>query len=231
MAADHKETIFPHYDSESPIATELRRLYHNIRKSPDGRSYKSFLLTSATRGEGKSTIASHLALTIAQFPNTKVLVVDADLRRPRMHEIFGVELAGGVADCLGHGADPVTVIKKTRASNLDVITAGGTTDSPSKLFESQLLSEFFAKIRFYYEIVLVDSAPALAVSDTLFLCAEVEAVLFVVLAGSTPADLVVRARDALKDARANVIGAVVNNVSEVLPYYYDYKYYGTYSRK
>ena len=96
------------------------------------------------------------------------------------------------------------------------------------MFESELLSDFFAKVRFYYDIVLVDSAPVLAVSDTLFLSSEIEAVLFVVLAGVTPRQVVNRAKDALVDARANILGAVVNNVSEVLPFYYDYKYYGAY---
>jgi Mrp family chromosome partitioning ATPase len=74
----------------------------------------------------------------------------------------------------------------------------------------------------------VDSAPALAVADTLFLSTRAEAVLFVVLAGVTPSELVVRAKEALVDARANLAGVVVNNMSQVLPFYYDYKYYGAY---
>lgn len=227
MDSKKRNNIFDTYDVESPIATELRRLYNNmtrIQESP----IKSFMVTSSVRGEGKSTITSFLALTIAQFPAKKVLVVDADLRRPRMHDIFGVELTGGVVDCLARGADPLSTIKKTQVDNLDILTAGGTFDAPSKLFESELLSEFFAKVRFYYDIVLVDTAPALAVSDTLFLSAELEAVLFVVLAGGTPSEVVQRARNALEDAHANLIGVVVNNVSEVLPFYYDYKYYGAY---
>jgi capsular exopolysaccharide synthesis family protein len=228
MTADRKDSIFAQYESESPIATELRRLYSNIKSGNQGRSYKSFLLTSSTRGEGKTTISSYLALTIAQFPRTKVLIVDADLRRPRLHSIFGVEDSTGFADCLGQGEDPLSVAQKTPLPNLDVITAGVHRESPSKLFESDMLSEFFAKVSFYYDIVLVDSAPALAVADTLFLSTRAEAVLFVVLAGVTPSELVVRAKEALVDARANLAGVVVNNMSQVLPFYYDYKYYGAY---
>lgn len=228
MTAAREETIFSQYDAESPIATELRRLYSNIRRNSDGRSYKSFLLTSATRGEGKSTITSHLGLTIAQFPKTKVLVIDADLRRPRMHSVFGVENNVGLADCLERNEDPLSVVKMTKFGNLAVMTAGRHREAPSKLFESEALSELFEKVNFYYDIVLVDSAPALAVADTLFLSAEVEAVLMVVLAGVTPSAVVARAAETLVDAKANLAGVIVNNVSEVLPYYYDYKYYGSY---
>lgn len=223
-------TIFSVYDPESPISTELRRLFNIVKAKCSDPQLRSFLMTSSVRGEGKSTITSYLALTIAQFPQTKVLVVDADMRRPRMHSVFGLKNTDGLIDCLGHGVDPLRVIKKTRMDNLDVITTGGTTDAPSKLFESQMLTDFFQKVRFYYDIVLVDSAPVLAVSDTLFLSSEVEGVLFVVLAGVTPSQVVKRAKNALDDARANMVGVVVNNVSEVLPFYYDYKYYGTYKK-
>ena len=138
-------TIFTDYNPESPIATELRRLYNNVKAKCADKEIRSFLMTSSVRGEGKSTITSYLATTIAQFAQTKVLVVDADLRRPRMHSIFGVKNSDGLIDCLGHGVDPIRVVKKTQLENLDIITTGGTTDSPSKMFESELLSDFFAK--------------------------------------------------------------------------------------
>ena len=220
--------IFQAYRVESPIATELRRLYSNLRRESKVHNHKSYLITSSRRGEGKSTITSYLAVTIAQFAHRKVLIVDADLRRPRVHTIFGLRNAGGLMECLSGEQEPLSMIKKTELENLDVITAGGTTNEPSRLLETESLSEFFEKVKFYYDIVLVDSAPVLAVSDTLFLGVEVEAALLVVLAGVTPSEVVVRARDALKDANVNLIGVLVNNVSEVLPYYYDYKYYGAY---
>jgi protein-tyrosine kinase len=220
--------IFQNYHVESPIATELRRLYSNLRRESKAHNLKSFLITSSRRGEGKSTITAYLAVTIAQFSHRKVLVVDADLRRPKVHSIFGLKNTGGLLECLMGAEEPLSAIKKTELENLDVITAGGATKEPSRYLESEMLSELFEKVKFYYDIVLIDSAPVLAVSDTLFLGAESDAVLLVVLAGVTPAEVVARARDTLVDANMNVIGALVNNVSEVLPYYYDYKYYGAY---
>ena len=219
------QTIFDNYESESPIATELRRLYHNARKSVNGVPPKSFLVTSSDRGEGKSTIASNLAVTIAEFPKKKIVIIDADLRRPRIHEMFGLDCNDGMKECLESSIDPMKVVKSTELPNLQVITAGSRSNSPGKLFESGVLSEMLKKVSFYYDVVIVDSAPVLAVSDTLFLCSEIDAVMFVVLAGVTPREVVTRSRNVLLDSNARIAGVVLNNASGVLPYYYDYKYY------
>jgi capsular exopolysaccharide synthesis family protein len=224
--AQNDKTIFDVYDGESPVATELRRLYHNAKRDEDGRHYKSFLVTSSNRGEGKSTISSWLSVTIAQFPTKKVLHVDADLRRPRVHSIFGLQNSVGLKDCLANNVDPMDVVKKTPIPTLNIITAGDRTPQPGKLFESEHLKEVLNKLEFYYDIVIVDSAPVLAVSDTLFLCSEIEAVMLVVLAGVTPREVVQRTKNVLDDSRANVAGVILNNATQVLPYYYDYKYYG-----
>jgi capsular exopolysaccharide synthesis family protein len=183
-------------------------------------------VTSSNRGEGKSTISSWLSVTIAQFPTKKVLHVDADLRRPRVHSIFGLQNSVGLKDCLADNVDPMDVVKKTPIPNLNIITAGDRTPQPGKLFESEHLKEVLNKLEFYYDIVIVDSAPVLAVSDTLFLCSEIEAVMLVVLAGVTPREVVQRTKNVLDDSRANVAGVILNNATQVLPYYYDYKYYG-----
>ncbi len=227
MKSDNSDVnIFQTYQNESPIATELRRLYHNIASRRDQAPSKSFLVTSSERGEGKSTIVSHLAMTIAQFPKNKVLVVDADLRRPRMHSLFNLGNSRGLIECLGELRDPMSVVQDTPLKNLKIVTSGGYNDAPAQLFESEALEEFFNKMRFYFDIVLVDCAPILAVSDTLFLCSKLDAVLFVVLAGRTPRQVVKRAHGILKDSQAKIEGVIVNNASEVLPFYYDYKYYG-----
>lgn len=223
---DTTRSIFESYESESPMSTELRRLYHNIMSKNDEAPNKSVLITSSERGEGKSTITSHLALTIAQYPKNKVLVIDADLRRPRMHHLFGVDNHYGLMECLRESKDPMSVIRETRLENLKIITSGGRTNSPAQLFESEGLTEFFNKVKFYFDYVLVDSAPILAVSDILFLCSKVDSILFVVKAGSTPRQVVLRAKNILMDSQARIAGVVINNAAEVLPFYYDYKYYG-----
>lgn len=218
------------FNQESPIATEMRRLYSNIRNRLENRSMRSFLITSANRGEGKSTVASHLALTVARFKDKKSLIVDADLRRPKIDKIFNLPEEPGLFECLQGELDPMDVVKDTRIENLKVITSGKAKGSPAHLFERDVLAEIFDKIKFYYDIVIVDSAPVIPVSDPMLISGAVDGVILVTLAGKTPKNVALRAKKILQDADANIIGAVINNLSEVLPYYYDYNYYG-YSRK
>ena len=218
--------IYDLFDQESPIATEMRRLYSNIRHGHRQGELKSFLVTSSHRGEGKSTVASHLALTVARFRGKKSLIVDADLRKPRLHDIFNVPKEPGLLECLEGKLDPLNAVQDTPVENLKVIPAGRTIHSPAHLFEGDVLSEIFEKIKFYYDIVIVDCAPVIPVSDPMLISSEVDGVLFVLLAGMTPRNVAQRAKDILLDAEANILGVVVNNLSEVLPYYYDYRYYG-----
>ncbi len=221
-----KTDIIARYETESFIATQFRRLYYNIILEDTSRKVKSFLVTSSNRGEGKSTIAAHLAVTAAQFSKNKVLIVDADFRRPRVNRLFDLDVDVGMRECLERGVDPNQVTMSTKIPNLNVITAGTPTDQPSVLFESEALASFFSQVTFYHDVVIVDSAPVLAVSDTLFLCPEVELVLFVILAGATPREVAKRAMQTLEDSKAKATGIILNNALEVLPYYYDRKYYG-----
>jgi capsular exopolysaccharide synthesis family protein len=226
LEKEQRQTIYEIFDQESPIATEMRRLYSNIRHI-DGRSPKrSFLITSANRGEGKSTVASHLALTVARFRGKKSLIVDADLRRPKLHDIFNVPKEPGLYECLNGEIDSLDAVKDTPIDNLKVIPAGRRVKSPAHLFEGDVMTELFEKIKFYYDIVIVDSAPIIPVSDPMLISSVVDGVILVLLAGRTPRNVSMRARNILLDANANLLGVVVNNMSEVLPYYYDYRYYG-----
>ncbi len=226
MEKEQRQTIYDIFDQESPIATEMRRLYSNIRHIDGKNPKRSFLVTSAERGEGKSTVASHLALTVARFRGKKSLLVDADLRRPKAHQIFDVPREPGLFECLNGEIDPLEAVKDTPIENLKIIPAGRRVKSPAHLFEGDIMTEIFEKIKFYYDIVIVDSAPVIPVSDPMLISSVLDGVILVMLAGKTPRNVSLRARNILLDANANLLGVVVNNMSEVLPYYYDYRYYG-----
>jgi capsular exopolysaccharide synthesis family protein len=218
-------SVFESFADESPAGTEFRRLH--VRLSRDGGSrLQTIQITSSRRGEGKSTVAAHLALTIARHTQGRVGLVDCDLRKPRIHELYGLEQGKGMTDFM-RGILPLkTVMKETRQPNLRVITSGRVISGPSKLFETEVIQRAFSKIVEEFDIVLVDSPPLLPVSDPLLLASEMDGVLMVVMAGRTPRQVVRRARGLLTTVEANVLGVVVNNASEALPYYYDYKYYG-----
>ena len=226
MEKEQRQTIYDIFDQESPIATEMRRLYSNIRHIDGKNPKRSFLITSAERGEGKSTVASHLALTVARFRGKKSLLVDADLRRPKVHQIFDVPREPGLFECLNGEIDPLEAVKDTPIENLKIIPAGRRVKSPAHLFEGDIMTEIFEKIKFYYDIVIVDSAPVIPVSDPMLISSVLDGVILVMLAGRTPRNVSLRAKNILLDANADLLGVVVNNMSEVLPYYYDYRYYG-----
>jgi protein-tyrosine kinase len=221
-----RQSIFNVFDQESPIATEMRRLYSNIRHIEGAKTKRSFLVTSSNRGEGKSTVASHLALTVARFRGKKSLIVDADLRRPRLHQIFDVPKEPGLYECLTGKVDPLEAVRDTEMENLKIIPAGKRAKYPAHLFEGEVMSEIFEKLKFYHDLVIVDSAPIIPGSDPMLISSVVDGVILVLLAGMTPKNVAMRAKNILLDANADLLGVVVNNLSEVLPYYYDYRYYG-----
>lgn len=214
------------FADESPAGTEFRRLHVQLTRVGEGDRLRTFQITSSRRGEGKSTTAAHLALTIARHTQGRVGLVDCDLRKPRLHEIYGVPQAKGMTDFM-RGILPLKgVIKETLQPNLSLITSGRVISGPSKLFETEVIQLAFSKITPEFDIVIVDSPPLLPVSDPLLLASEMDGVLLVVMAGRTPRQVVRRARALLSTVEANVLGVVVNNAAEALPYYYDYKYYG-----
>lgn len=223
---DQNATVFDCYAEESALAIEMRRLYGKLRQRIRGTSMKCFMVTSATVGEGKSTVSSFLALTIARHKKTKTILVDADLRRPKVHRYYGLPREPGFAEVLAGEKDILDVVRDTSCDTLKVMSAGRHEAAPSYLFDSHRLGEVFSELKFYYDTIIVDAPPVIPVSDPVMLSPEMDAVLMVVMAGVTPRELVVRARDVLNDVDANILGMIVNNHAEVLPYYYDHKYYG-----
>jgi capsular exopolysaccharide synthesis family protein len=219
-------TVFDCYSEESALAIEMRRLYGKLRQRTRGNALKCFMVTSATVGEGKSTVSSFLALTIARHKKTKTIIVDADLRRPKGHKYFGLRREPGLVEALTGEREILDCIQETPVETLHVMTAGRHEAAPSYLFDSNRLGELFSELKFYYDTVIVDSPPVIPVSDPVMLSPEMDGILLVVMAGVTPRELVMRARDVLHDVDANVLGVIVNNHAEVLPYYYDHKYYG-----
>jgi capsular exopolysaccharide synthesis family protein len=218
--------VFENFADESPAGTEFRRLHVRIMRETNGGALRTLQITSSRRGEGKSTTSAYLALTIARHMQGRVALIDCDLRKPRVHELYGLPQAKGMTDFM-RGILPLkAVIKDTPQPNLKAITSGRVISGPSKLFETEVIQAAFAKIVEEFELVLVDSPPILPVSDPLLLAPEMDGVLLVVMAGKTPRQVVRRARELLSNVEANVLGVVVNNAAEALPYHYDYKYYG-----
>ncbi len=219
-------TIVTQFDPETPLAIEFRRLFSRLKYKENGRSTTPLLVTSASHGEGKTTTAAFLSLTIARQSDQRVCLVDMDLHRPRMHKLFNLPLKSGSTELIQGVASLESVAKETGEERLRVVTAGTMVRSPSSLFETDQIRAAMTTLAETYDVVIVDSPPLLPVSDTMVLAPEAEAVLFVIMAGKTPRDVVVRGKTLLADVNARIAGVVLNNSDGVLPYYYNYKYYG-----
>lgn len=212
------------YDEESLTSTEFRRLYTKIRHLHPGKDVQKLLVTSATLGEGKSTISSLLAITMSNYRDNNTLLIDCDLRRPSIHKKFGLPNDEGFIDVITGKRELRHVLKSTFIPKLKILTSGVVQQSPAEIFNSPNLRDFFEEIKFYFDTIVVDCSPAMPVSDPLILSSEVDGALLVVRAGKTPRELVKRTADLLRDAGIPIFGIVVNDAEDVLPYYYSYKY-------
>ena len=140
---------------------------------------------------------------------------------------IGGSLLDQLADIIADGVKLEQCIKKTAYENLHIITAGRDHKNPTELFDSPTISDFFEAAKFYYEMVIVDSAPIIPVSDPLILSSEVDGICLIVKAGVTQREVVTRACELIEQAGgARLLGVVMNNVKHALPYYYNHKYYG-----
>jgi len=208
----------------SSIAESYRRLRTNIQYAQLDEPVRSILVTSPNPSEGKSTTVSNLAITFAQT-GKRVVLLDTDLRKPSLHNEFGVEKLPGLTELLYDGASLKSVLRHTPVDNLDLICCGTIPPNPSETLGSQKMKEFLQDLRKHYDVLLFDSPPVLAVTDPAILATLVDAVIVVVSSGQTRLDSLERSIDIIQDVRAKPLGLVLNNFDLRLAYGGYYKYY------
>lgn len=198
-------------DPRSPAAEAYRALRTNLTFAGLDRPIETLLVTSATPNEGKSTTLANLAVTLAQGERRTVLV-DADLRRPCLHAIFGVPNSRGLTTMFVEPdllANPPLV--ETGVDNLLLLPSGPLPPNPADLLGSRRMEEAIAALRARADIVLFDAPPIIAVTDSAVLGSKVDGVLLVVRAGRTRRDHVQRARELLERVHIRVVGAVLTD--------------------
>ena len=220
-------SIFVHAVPRSNVAEALRSVRTNLLFSGHG-PLNRLLITSALPQEGKSFLTSNLSVLIAAT-GSKLLIIDADLRRPNLHKLFELENVQGLSTVLAgiHEFDDCVI--QTHVPNLHVMLAGPTPPNPAELLGSERMTELLDSIT-GYDMILIDSPPVNVVADPLMLSSLVDGVLVIIEANATSRSLVARTRDLLMEVNANVLGAVVNKLNVRRAgygyYYYDYGYYG-----
>ena len=223
--AHSTQSVLELFDLESPYVTEYRRLLYRITNHSSRSEIKTVMVTSSMVAEGKSTTCAFLALTASMKKGLKTLIVDADLRLPSVARMFDLPPGKGLVDILVDGYNPKDAIRKTDVPNLDILTSGEVRTNPTEIFDAEAIGQLLDEMKFYYDLILVDCAPLLPVSDPMLLAPSVDGVLLVIKAGGTQKEVVQRAVEILDPKRNNVLGVALNNMNHSLPYYYDYDYY------
>lgn len=214
---------------KSQFAEAFRSLRTALLLSTTEHPPKFILLTSATPSEGKTTAASNLACILAQG-NARVLLIDADLRRPNVHHRFGLNGRIGLTTLLtGATTLKETVQRVSEVPNLDVLVSGPVPPFPTEMLSSEAMARLLEHCDEIYTHIVIDSPPILSVTDAVILARESDAVVLVVRHGKSSKHVVRRARDLLLRSGAPIIGIVLNAVDMSSPEYYGYYGYSGYS--
>jgi capsular exopolysaccharide synthesis family protein len=210
---------------ESPLGLEFRRIFLRLAKTRGRTLPRTIMVTSATRGEGKTTTAASLAITLARELREKMLLVDFDLRSPKLHRALGLPSSSwGLAQMLQSRHFDERFVRSTVIPELDFLGAGKSERPAAELLDSQSVEWFLQEARARYPLVLVDAAPNLAVPDPLIIGRAVEGVIYVIRAGSTIRKAAEYGVKVQREACDNVIGVLMNDLGEVLAQYYGYRY-------
>jgi capsular exopolysaccharide synthesis family protein len=197
--------------------------------SAAGRPPRSLTFVSAEPGEGKTTIASNLAISLAQL-GKRVLLIDGDMRRPCVHKLFGIENhSDGLVTYLTGEQEWRQLVRPTGMAGLDCLVCGPVPPNPSELLSSDRMQMLIQEAMAEYQFVLVDAPPLLNVADGRILATMVEGAILVVKGGFTPRELAQQAQLHIRDVGAHLIGVVLNDVDiRHNGYYNGYYRYGGY---
>ena len=199
-----------------------RSLRTSIKFSLIDKPIKTIVVTSSLAGEGKSTVVGNLAYSLSQ-DGARVLVIDCDLRKPSIHENFLLSNEKGLTDVLFGKSDLKGVPKKIEDS-LFLITAGTILPNSAEILGAKEMENLIKESKVNFDYIIIDTPPILPVSDTLLLASKADATLIVVKARKTKEKIVKESYEQLIEAKANVIGTVLNESDKSL----DNKYYGNY---
>lgn len=225
----HIQTL---HDPMSVVSEQYRALRNRIERLSHERRLQTLAISSATKGEGKSITAVNLAAAMAQDSAKRILIVDADLRRPAIHRLLNLELSPGLPDFLQGTAVWEEVLRETPYFGLSVVTAGNAAGHPSELLASSEFISFLSRARSEFDQVILDTPPLHPVSDVSFLAESVDGLLIVVQANRTSKGALTQAVEHLPSGK--IIGTLLNRASNLghgyrngkAGYYgYYYKYY------
>jgi capsular exopolysaccharide synthesis family protein len=223
LASVNNELLSGH-DPLSSFSESYRALRTSLLLSSAEHAPRTMLITSSHPAEGKTTIVANTAISLAQT-GARVLVLDADMRRPRCHKILSTKNDLGLSTYLSRDIAVDKVIQAHDIPNLFVMAAGPVPPNPSELLSSAKMRVLVAELQERFDHIIIDSPPVIHVTDALIISPHVDGVVIVVKSGQTPREAVQRAKQALTDVNAKIFGVVLNCIDlNTESYYYNYKY-------
>jgi len=220
--------LITHERPKSMLSEAYRNIRTSILLSFSGRPPRRIAITSPNPSEGKTTTVINTAIALSQT-GASVIIVDADLRKPRIHKIFSEENGVGLSNFLSGNVDLEAIVKKAEIPNLFYIPSGPIPPNPSELINSNLFKSLLESLEGRFDHIVCDSPPVLGFADSIILSTIVDGMIFVTVGGKTPRETLQRAKGLLLQANAKILGVIINRVnierSEYGYYYYRYHYY------
>lgn len=245
---DHLSKLVTHYDPRSPVAEAYRALRTNVEKTREAADAKTIMVTSSVLEEGKTTTAANLALAFAQMGRRTILVA-ADLRRPDIHRVFGLQKEPGLADVLTGsmsweaatrglsdillGELPMDIVMLTPGmDNLHILPSGSNPLNPVELLSGATMKELIRELRDNFDLVIIDTPPIIPVTDSAVMAEHTDGIILVYEVGKVGRDVLKRAKGHLDNVKADIWGIVMNDVKAEAEttlrdtdyYYYHYRY-------
>ncbi|WP_338553114.1 CpsD/CapB family tyrosine-protein kinase [Paenibacillus sp. KS-LC4] len=208
---------------KSPISEAYRILRTNIDFSNLEEEIRILMVTSTKMNEGKSTTSANIAVTYAQS-NKKVLLIDADMRKPTQHQLFRVSNQVGLTSVLSNQKEWETAIQTTSVSGLSLLPAGPVPPNPSEMLASKRMDQLLGKMKEHYDIIIVDTPPIMVVTDAQIVASKSDGVVLVIDSGTVKKEAAIKAKASLEHVKARILGVVLNKIkrssSEGYLYYY-----------
>ncbi|WP_234028533.1 CpsD/CapB family tyrosine-protein kinase [Lentibacillus sp. Marseille-P4043] len=204
-----KKNLVTYANPDSLISDQFREIRANINFLTETKKNRLFIITSPDKGEGKSTVTANLAVSMAQ-QNERILLIDANLREPTMHDIFKIPNNVGLTNILSGNASMESAIQRTWISNLELLTSGTTLTNPAEVLGNTRIADLLNTTANTYDKVLIDSPPVLTSTETRVLANHCDGVVMVLNRGKTALENTVESRRVLELARAKIVGAIMN---------------------
>ena len=212
--------IVAFYDIHSPVSEQYRTLRTNIQGLNPAKPVKAITITSSIHGEGKTITAINLAISLARDSNNKkVILIDADLRRPKVGKYLGINSDSGLADVISNGAQVSDSLFNIGVENLDVLPAGKYLHNPGELFGSTKMINLIGALKSKYDHIIFDTPPIIPVTDAGLIGAHTDGTIMVIKSAHTQRGMINHSETLLKQAQAKLLGYVLTNIQYHIPAY------------